>query len=249
LSQQKASIRTSFSACRIKQEAVFESQVLINLDSAKQAELKAQEEQKRQESEASAAAARQAELAQAHRADTHDRRLVHAWVLVKAGAREVQRNIFVEVTNARTYLPANSPYYGIEFVWNTTNYWVCVGMPEPHSDSRLHPAIASFDWDDRDMWEALIKEQPKYISEGASKPTAAVEDAGADGEKQPEVVGSLIGVTAQEADKGQATGAAGVALRVSKVEDIGAAVRQADISAAGVFQALFIVYVQCYVSS
>jgi hypothetical protein len=190
---------TVLGACRIKQEAVFESHVMKNIEAAKQAYVQAQEEKARQESEASAAAARQAELAQAHRADTYNRRLVHAWVLVKAGAREVHKDLFVEVTTGRTYLPASSPYYGFEFVWNNANYWVCVGMPDPHSDSRLHPAIASFDWDNRHMWEALIKEPPKYIPEATSKPTLAAEDAGADGEKQGEALAGSSGVTAPEA--------------------------------------------------
>jgi hypothetical protein len=221
--------------CRIKQEAVFESQVMKNLEAAKQADLQAQEEKTRHESEAIAAAARQAELAQAHRSDTHDRRLVHAWVLVKAGAREVHKDLFVEVTTGRTYMPASSPYYGIEFVWNNSNFWVCMGMPEPHSDSRLHPAIALFDWDDRHMWEALIKEPPKYIPEAASKPASAAEVAGADGEKQGEALTGSSGVAAPEADKAQPAGAPGVLLRAAKAEEAGVAARQAAIGASGLF--------------
>jgi hypothetical protein len=99
-------------------------------------------------------------LAQSHRAESYDRRLVHAWTLVKAGQRGVESDVFVEVTSARKYTPATSPYHGIEFAWNHQNFWVCMGMPEPHSDSRLHPAKAHFDWDDSAMWEPVMRKPP-----------------------------------------------------------------------------------------
>ena len=161
---------------------VFESEVVRAAAEAEAAAAAAAAEAARQAAVTSAEAEREAQLAQAHRCDSRDRRLVHAWVLVKAGARDVQADTFVEVTSGRTYAPAACPYYGIEFAWNHENYWVCMGMPEPHSDSRLHPAKAQFDWDDRSMWEAVLKKPLHPVpvaakASSASGSAAAGEDA------------------------------------------------------------------------
>ena len=49
---------------------------------------------------------------------------VHAWVLVRGGKRDVEEMLFVEPTTARIYPVSESPYLGIESVWNSKNYWV-----------------------------------------------------------------------------------------------------------------------------
>ena len=54
----------------------------------------------------------------------HEGKRVHAWVLVRAGAREVAETVFVEPTTARTYNVNASPYQGLEAVWNHLNLWV-----------------------------------------------------------------------------------------------------------------------------
>jgi hypothetical protein len=51
---------------------------------------------------------------------------VHAWVLVRAGPREVQVHTFLEPTTGRAYPVSNSPYTGIEAIWNKNNFWVNV---------------------------------------------------------------------------------------------------------------------------
>jgi hypothetical protein len=109
---------------------------------------------------------------------------VHAWVLIKAGARDVAKDAFVEVTSGRTYSPQDCPYHGIEFAWNHRNYWVCMGMPEPHSDSRLHPAKAHFRWEDAAMWEPLMKEAPTTLPAESLRATAATPSAGEALERQ-----------------------------------------------------------------
>lgn len=48
----------------------------------------------------------------------------HAWVLVCPGKREVREPVFLEPSTGRAYSATNSPYLGIESVWNNTNYWV-----------------------------------------------------------------------------------------------------------------------------
>ena len=48
----------------------------------------------------------------------------HAWVLVRAGPREVRAHTFLEPTTGRAYPVSNSPYIGVEAIWNKNNYWV-----------------------------------------------------------------------------------------------------------------------------
>jgi hypothetical protein len=49
---------------------------------------------------------------------------VHAWVLVRAGKRDVKENVFIEPSTGRIYNTTSSPYIAIESVWNHNNYWV-----------------------------------------------------------------------------------------------------------------------------
>jgi hypothetical protein len=61
--------------------------------------------------------------------DSKDR--VHAWVLVCAGRRDVKEHIFLEASTGRAYTLSNSPYYGIESLWNNSNYWVNLHPERP----------------------------------------------------------------------------------------------------------------------
>lgn len=51
---------------------------------------------------------------------------VHCWVLVKKGARDVKEHLYVEPSTGVVYSQSNSPYLGVESVWNEKNYWVNV---------------------------------------------------------------------------------------------------------------------------
>ena len=53
---------------------------------------------------------------------------VHAWVLVRAGRRDVREHVFLEPSTGRSYQTSNSPYVGIEAVWNHLNYWVNMNL-------------------------------------------------------------------------------------------------------------------------
>ena len=68
--------------------------------------------------------------------DPHEGRRVHAWVLLLPKKRGVTAPLFIEPTTGECFAPEASPYEGVEFVWNHQNFWVCMQMPEPHSDSR-----------------------------------------------------------------------------------------------------------------
>ena len=47
----------------------------------------------------------------------------HAWVMVCAGRREVKDNVFFESSTGRVYSTSNSPYFGVDSVWNHRNFW------------------------------------------------------------------------------------------------------------------------------
>ena len=51
-----------------------------------------------------------------------------------------------------------APYLGVEALWNQHNYWVCMQMPEPHSDSRAVPAQLSLDLLAPEHWEPLLRD-------------------------------------------------------------------------------------------
>lgn len=69
---------------------------------------------------------------------------------------QVAESFFIEATTGHRYTLDGSPYNGIEFVWNHENYWACMQMPQPHSDSRADPATIKFDFLDTIAWEPLL---------------------------------------------------------------------------------------------
>ena len=88
--------------------------------------------------------------------DRFDGKRKHAWVVLRAGKREVPEDIFVEPSTARQYPIDASPYQGLECVFNAVNYWVNMqhgtieGVPgETIRDLDL-------DLDDEDLWESVL---------------------------------------------------------------------------------------------
>lgn len=69
---------------------------------------------------------------------------------------QVPDDIFVDASTGRCYPIARSPFLGVESMWNDANYWVCMQMPEPHSDSRAAPKELSLDLTDSSKWEYLL---------------------------------------------------------------------------------------------
>jgi hypothetical protein len=59
---------------------------------------------------------------------------VHAWVMVLAGRRDVKEHVFLEPSTGRVYTPGNSPYTGVEAVWNNSNYWVNLDLSKKVSE-------------------------------------------------------------------------------------------------------------------
>lgn len=61
----------------------------------------------------------------------------------------------VEPSTGRQYALADAPYDGVEALWNASNIWACLQMPEPHSDAHARPADLATDLADAGAWEAL----------------------------------------------------------------------------------------------
>lgn len=88
---------------------------------------------------------------------------VHAWVLVRAGKREVPEHFFLEATTETKYSLRESPYMAIESVWNHENYWV---------NMQTHPVyLTLFDLANPTDWEFI------FLSPAERK---AAKEAGAD---------------------------------------------------------------------
>ncbi|CAG9856248.1 unnamed protein product [Phyllotreta striolata] len=49
---------------------------------------------------------------------------VHAWVLVRAGSKNITESFFIEPSTGTMYPIDSRKYFGIESVWNHQNYWV-----------------------------------------------------------------------------------------------------------------------------
>ncbi len=71
--------------------------------------------------------------------DTGVCKFVHAWVMVLPGKRDITEAMFIEPSTGRKYPLNDSPYKGVEMLWNHRNFWVCMQQPQPHSDSRADP--------------------------------------------------------------------------------------------------------------
>mmetsp|Transcript_30520 Transcript_30520/g.33312 ORF Transcript_30520/g.33312 Transcript_30520/m.33312 type:complete len:713 (+) Transcript_30520:64-2202(+) len=83
---------------------------------------------------------------------------VHAWVLVRAGRREIKEHIFVEASTGRVYTVKNSPYLGIEAIWNHMNFWINTKL-----ESKVHELDYNFPVN-KDGWEALFLDKTKPSS-------------------------------------------------------------------------------------
>ncbi|KAG3121353.1 Dynein regulatory complex subunit 7 [Phytophthora idaei] len=69
----------------------------------------------------------------------------HAWVLIRAGKREVSEHFYLEPSTGRSYSLKDSPYTCIESVWNHENYWVNMQQQPVHLT--LFDLSNSTDWE------------------------------------------------------------------------------------------------------
>jgi hypothetical protein len=75
---------------------------------------------------------------------------VHAWVVVLPGKRMLEQLVFVEPSTGLCYPADKCPYYGVESLWNSTNYWVNMQGKD------VSAAKLDFDMADAKKWEGLL---------------------------------------------------------------------------------------------
>ena len=87
-----------------------------------------------------------------------DGKRVHAWVVVRAGKREVARTVFVEPTTARQYPVDESPYHGLECIWNNANYYINMrpGTFGGESPGKPLRGVDFEDLNDHARWEKCL---------------------------------------------------------------------------------------------
>lgn len=97
---------------------------------------------------------------------------VHAWVLLRAGKRDLPETFFIEPAMGRKFPVDRCPYEGIEFLWNHRNFWLNVqrdyvgGVPGCRVDSNI-----SFDLDDHASWEPVMDEDGAFDPGAFSGPS------------------------------------------------------------------------------
>ncbi|RLN66263.1 hypothetical protein BBJ29_006432 [Phytophthora kernoviae] len=69
----------------------------------------------------------------------------HAWVLIRAGKREISEHFYLEPSTGRSYSLRDLPYTAIESVWNHENYWV--NMQQQPVYLTLFDLSNSTDWE------------------------------------------------------------------------------------------------------
>lgn len=74
---------------------------------------------------------------------------LHAWVLVRAGRRDVKENMFIEPSTGRVCACKSAPYMGIEAVWNHLNFHV-------NSALTTAPSALEYDFTKDSAWEPLF---------------------------------------------------------------------------------------------
>ncbi|CAL8358551.1 unnamed protein product [Lota lota] len=76
--------------------------------------------------------------------------MLHCWVLVLAGKREILENFFIDPLTGKSYAPNDKSFLGIESLWNQHNYWVnmqdcCYGCTD-----------MEYNLGDSTMWESVL---------------------------------------------------------------------------------------------
>ena len=99
--------------------------------------------------------------------DDDDIKRCHAFVLVRAGRRDVKENVFLEPATGRPYTTQSVPLSNIAAAWNANNYWV-------NLQNKSKTAEMTFDLSDGKNWEFL------FITDGVTSKTedGNEEDAG-----------------------------------------------------------------------
>ena len=88
-------------------------------------------------------------------------RRVHAWVMVLAGKRMLDESLFLEPSTGAAYPLGASPYYAVEALWNSANYWVNMQGAKP-------PSALSFELSNVTKWEYVLLDKDSAVGEYAN---------------------------------------------------------------------------------
>ena len=106
----------------------------------------------------------------------------HAWVMVSPHKRDVGGHYFIEATNGRIYSVDNSPYYGIETLWNHRNYWVNMQggnmVDNPKECATVGIGEFNYDLTNTENWEYV------FIDPLLRGPGGSVDEGKTDGGEQ-----------------------------------------------------------------
>ena len=83
---------------------------------------------------------------------------IHAWVLIRAGKREMKEMIFVEPTTGEVFSTKSScPYTQISSIWNAENYWINRQSSYSYHDNLKNIMKTTlFDLKRRDLWYPIF---------------------------------------------------------------------------------------------
>ena len=99
--------------------------------------------------------------AEAEALDEQRGRRVHAWVMVLAGKRMLDESLFLEPSTGAAYPLGASPYYAVEALWNSANYWVNMQGAKP-------PSALSFELSNVTKWEYVLLDKDSAVGEYAN---------------------------------------------------------------------------------
>ena len=108
---------------------------------------------------------------------------MHAWVLVQAGTRDVERSMFIEPTTGRVYELDNSPYHAIEGIFNHENFWVNLDPTQ-----EIEQVNMDFEEDINGAWEYVMVKKKKAREEEGEDGEGASDDPDADYGEEEEVL-------------------------------------------------------------
>ncbi len=111
-------------------------------------------------------------------ADPLEGQRVHAWVFIRAGKRDTNDHVFIEASTGRTFQLANSPYLGIESIWNHRNYYVNMQTDVKISETK-------FDLANPDIWEYV------FLNSGAATDESAENGGGSVGKDENDDLANL----------------------------------------------------------
>jgi len=95
-------------------------------------------------------------------------RRVHAWVMLLAGKRLLEQILFIEPSTGTCFTVEQAPYYTIESVWNSSNYWVNLQAGQPLGK-------LSFDLTSTSKWEYMLFDATMATAESDDNEDSATE--------------------------------------------------------------------------